>query len=110
MNAAARVLAQGNLFRGEYRRMTLTSEIVLVLALSLAVLLSAMAIVYVKNHERSLFSDLQTAQQNAAQLQVEWGQLLLEQSTLVTPARVQKIAQERLGMVIPSQKDIVIIH
>ena len=110
MNAAARALAQGSLFRGEYRRITFTGEWVVAIVLSVAVLLSAMAVVYVKNYERTLFSDLQTAHQNAAQLEVEWGQLLLEQSTLVTPARVQKIAQERLGMVVPSQKDIVIIR
>jgi len=110
MNAAARVLAQGSIFRGEYRRITLTAELVLAIALSIAVLISAMAVVYVKNHERSLFSELQTEQQSAAQLQVEWGQLLLEQSTLVTPARVQAIAEQRLGMVVPGSKEVVILR
>lgn len=110
MNAAARTLAQGSLFRGDYHRLAITREWLLITILAVVVLCSAMAVVYVKNTERSVFSDLQSARRDASHLQVEWGQLLLERSTLATPARVQKIAQSKLGMSLPNPKNVEIIR
>ncbi|GAB4223704.1 MAG: hypothetical protein Tsb005_19480 [Gammaproteobacteria bacterium] len=62
------------------------------------VLISAFLVVYVKDLDRRLFSQVQTEQQVRNKLQVEWGQLLLEQSTLATQARVQTIARDQLNM------------
>lgn len=110
MNAAARALAQGNVFKGEYRQMPITRELIGLIFLIVLVLSSALAVVYLKNSERNYFSDLQAQRNEASRLEVEWGQLLLEQSTWATPSRVQAIAQEKLGMILPDQHKVRIIR
>ena len=68
------------------------------LTLIMAVFISAFAIIYVKDLNRHLFSELQAMQMVSQQIDVEWGQLRLEQSAWSTQARVQQIAQDHLGM------------
>jgi len=53
---------------------------------------------------RKLFAELEQEQERAKQLDVEWGQLQLEQSTWAMHARVEKIARERLRMSVPDAK------
>ncbi len=110
MNAAARVLEQGCFFRGNVKGFSLSRETIGVIFLVLAVLLSSLAVVYTKNSQRRLFSELQVAQSNTNQLHVEWGQLLLEQSTWATPPRIQKVAQETYDMTLPDNGNIVMIN
>jgi cell division protein FtsL len=56
------------------------------------------------NHRaRSLFAELEREQARMRDLDVEWGQLQLEQSTWANHARVEKIARERLHMKTPDQ-------
>ena len=43
------------------------------------------------------------------QAQVDWGKLLLEQSTWAAQANVQQIAAKRLQMITPNSKDIVLM-
>ena len=42
-------------------------------------------------------------------MDVEWGQLQLEQSTLTTQGRVEHAARSRLGMIIPPPEQMVIL-
>jgi cell division protein FtsL len=56
-----------------------------------------------------LFSELQTLEQARDTLHVKSSQLLLEQNTWAAPVRVQAMAQQQLGMVVPVSKDIVTI-
>lgn len=79
---------------------------ILLIALSIA---SALAVVYIADLNRRLFIEYQSAQSTHNQLYVEWGRLLLEQSTWSTQARIQSIAEQRLGMQLPSAADIVMI-
>ncbi len=109
MNAAARALAEGHLAPAGLRNLSLSSQMMGLILLVVAVLASAVAVVYVKNLDRQLFGDLQTLKQTRDSLHVEYGQLLLEQNTLATPARVQAIAQRQLGMSIPATKDISVV-
>lgn len=74
-----------------------------------ASVLSAFAVVYVKDLNRRLFIDYQVLQQVRQQYEVEWNKLLLEQSTWSTQARIQTLAQTQLNMIYPKQKNIVII-
>lgn len=53
---------------------------------------------------RKLFAEMEQEQERAQQLDVEWGQLQLEQSTWAMHARVEKIARERLRMRVPDAK------
>ncbi|HMX17484.1 MAG TPA: cell division protein FtsL [Rhodocyclaceae bacterium] len=60
------------------------------------------------NHRaRKLFMDLEREQNRARELEVEWGQLQLEQSTWAAHARVEKIAREKLGMRTPMPGQIM---
>lgn len=110
MNAAAKSLSQVWLFHGEYREFSITKETFRIIFLFILVLASALAVVYVKNVERQLTSELQILQKETNQLRVEWGQLLLEESTWATPPRIQKIVQEDLKMFAPSSQNTVIIR
>ena len=64
----------------------------------------ALGLVTSQHKARKLFSELEREQERAKQLDVEWGQLQLEQSTWAMHARVEKIARERLRMSVPDSK------
>lgn len=74
------------------------------------VLGSALAVVYTKHESRVLFAELQALQGRSDELEIEWGQLQLEQSTLAAHQRVERDARERLGMVAPSAPEIRVIY
>ena len=83
-----------------------------VMLLSLLVTLvfgSAVGVIYVKHQTRQHFSELQSLQQRAESLHIEWSQLLLEQGTWASDARVEKIARERLNMQLPQPHEIRVI-
>ena len=64
----------------------------------------ALGLVTSQHQARKLFGELEREQERAKQLDVEWGQLQLEQSTWAMHARVEKIARERLRMSVPDAK------
>ena len=72
------------------------------LLLLLAVVLCAMAVVTSQHHARKLFPALEAEQDKARQLDIEYGQLQIEMSTWATHPRLEKIARERLRMVMPA--------
>jgi cell division protein FtsL len=72
--------------------------------LLVAVVLCALSVVTSQHKARKLFNELQQEQERAKQLDVEWGQLQLEQSTWAMHARVEKIARDRLHMSVPDAK------
>lgn len=72
------------------------------LLLLLAVVLCAMAVVTSQHHARKLFQALEAEQDKARQLDIEYGQLQIEMSTWATHPRLEKIARERLRMVMPA--------
>jgi cell division protein FtsL len=78
--------------------------------LLLAVLtLCALGLVTSQHKARKLFTELQQEQERAHQLDIEWGQLQLEQSTWAMHARVEKIARERLHMAAPAARRTQIV-
>ena len=81
-----------------------------VLLLGALVLASALAVVYVKYQTRVLFAELQALQADADEMNIEWGQLQLEQSTKLTHGQVEYLARKRLGMVMPSSEQVVVIR
>ena len=58
----------------------------------------ALALVTSQHKARRLYVELQQEQERARQLEVEWGQLQLEQRTWAMHGRVEKIATEKLNM------------
>lgn len=74
------------------------------------VVVSALSTVAAQHQARQRFIALEREQARAQQLDVEWGQLQLEQSTWAAHARVEKIARERLGMRPPAPGQIVVVE
>lgn len=109
MNAAARALAAGSWSGLSSISITISRQMIGVILLIISVLASALAVVYVEDLDRQLFSQLQTLKQQRDELHSQWGQLLLEQNTWAAPARVQAIAQQQLGMLLPAPKDVQLV-
>jgi cell division protein FtsL len=70
------------------------------LNLVLAAMLVTCALTLVKSQYRArhLFIELESMQQNARQLDIDWAQLQLDQSTLGKNARIEQIARTDLNM------------
>lgn len=109
MNTAAKALAQTSLGAKSFLDMIFLPQQFTLVLLSLAVFFSGLGVVYMKDLNRRLYHDLQVQQTQYSQLQTQWGQLLLEQSTLSMQARVENIATNQLQMVVPQQKDIQMV-
>ncbi len=78
--------------------------------LTVAVVGSAIGVAYSKHNSRSLFIELQQLEAAGAALEVEWGQLQLEQSTLARHERVETLARQRLDMRAPATDTIVVLQ
>ena len=62
----------------------------------------ALGLVTSQHQARKLYVELQKEQELARELDVEWGQLQLEQSTWAMHARIEKVATHSLGMRLPA--------
>ena len=70
----------------------------------------ALSVVSSNHVARKLFVELEREQNRMRELEVEWGQLQLEQSTWAAHARVEKIARERLAMKSPMPGQIIAVE
>lgn len=75
-----------------------------------AIVMCALSVVSSQHKARKLFIELQKEREHAQQMEVEWGQLQLEQGTLAAPARVEKIAVKQLQMQFPQSGQIQFIR
>ncbi len=80
----------------------------LFLVLLVAVTLTALGVVYTTFSSRHLLNSLQQLEKQRNRLQVEWGQLLLEQSSLVAQGKVEDTAIAELGMEVPDMNKVVV--
>jgi cell division protein FtsL len=74
------------------------------------VVMGALSVVTSQHQARKLFIALQQEKEHARQMEVEWGQLQLEQSTWAAPARVEKIAVQQLQMQLPKKEQVRFIR
>jgi len=74
-----------------------------------AALASAAGAVYCKHRARETFVELERLNARRDNLEIEWGQLQLEQSAWSTHAFVERVASAKLHMAMPPPKDIEII-
>lgn len=70
---------------------------------------SAIAVVWSRHETRSLFIQLQGLNAERDALDIEWGQLKLEQSAWSTHGRVEQTARGSLRMVIPRPNEVRIV-
>lgn len=83
---------------------------VLVCLLVLVCLGSAWAVIFATHLTREQYGRLQQLQREESQLQTEWGQLLLEESAWSSPARIERLALERLEMRLPDIDEVEVIR
>lgn len=83
----------------------MTSRLNLILVL--VVMLCALSIVTSNHRARKLFIELEREQTRMHALDVEWGQLQLEQSTWANHSRIEKIAREKMQMKTPPQAQVI---
>ena len=74
--------------------------------LLVAVVMCALSVVTSQHKARKLYIELQKEKEYTQQMEVEWGQLQLEQSTWATPARVEKVATQQLKMQLPKNGQV----
>lgn len=74
------------------------------------VVMCALGVVSVQHEVRKLFVELQREQERAQQMEVEWGQLQLEQATLALPSRVESVASTQLQMQLPQPVQTRYVH
>jgi cell division protein FtsL len=72
-------------------------------------MVSALAVVYLKDLNRRTFIEYENMTRANQQAQIDWGKLLLEQSTWTAQAHVQQVATQRLRMLTPSAQEIVLV-
>jgi len=110
MNAAARLVHQHVWIRQFFVAQFLSWQKLLMLFLIVSVISSALCTIYVTHMTRILHANYQRNLAEQDQLNVERGQLLLERSTWMIQARIQQMAEDKLGMYMPDHKAVVIIH
>ena len=109
MNTATRCIVAEN-FKKRSCALQITKRGILVVFSVLALLYSAFSIVYVKDLNRRLFIQYQVLQREKSEEVIQLGKLLLEQSTWSAQFRIQKVAQRRLEMQIPTAKEVILVN
>ena len=82
----------------------------LVVVFALVCALSAIALIYTKHESRKLFVELESLTHARDELNIEWGQLQIEQSTWATHARIEQVATDDLSLVRPTSAEIYVIE
>lgn len=83
--------------------------VLLSVVLVVAVVISALMVIYASFEYRKRFNLQQNLVQQWDEYQVEWGQLLLEESALGANGRVEKIASSKLAMQAPKPEMIEVV-
>ena len=82
-------------------------SLVVAILVGLLTFASAVQLVLSRHQSRRLFVELQDLHEIKQGLDQEWGQLLLEQATWGAELRVEQIANDKLGMVVPNPRQVV---
>jgi cell division protein FtsL len=83
--------------------------LLLVVCLWISVVVSALVVVSTTQRVRHDINQKEMLLRAASQLQVEWGQYLLEMSTWGAYSRVEGIATQELNMLAPTSERVVMV-
>ena len=72
-------------------------------------LICALSVVTSQHQSRKLFVELQSEQERGRELEIEFGQLQLEQSTWAMQSRIEQVASKRLGMRVPPMARVRVV-
>jgi cell division protein FtsL len=90
-------------------RLLPVKEVLLSMGLVLVMVLTALGVVYSSHISRELFAEQALLQERNDQLQLEWAQLLLEQSAFTSPGQIESVAAQELDMVLPDVRNIELV-
>ena len=71
---------------------------------------TGLCVVFVSHQCRLLYSELALLERDKNRLEVEWGQYLLEESSMASLHRVETVSQRKLGMRAPILGQIVVVR
>lgn len=77
------------------------------LVLVMIVVLCALGVITAQHRARKLYQALEAEQERSKSLDVEYGQLQLEQSTWAVHTRIERVAADRLKMRRPDPAKVV---
>lgn len=77
--------------------------------LGVAVFLSAIALIDARHQNRVLFEQLDQLHEDRDQLNIDWGRLLLEESTWSTHAYIEQSATQKLEMGQPANPQVLVV-
>jgi len=83
---------------------------IVIACLLVAVLGSGLSVVYSTHQYRYTFHELQQLREQSNALEVEWGQLLIEQSTFGLESRIERRAMDELDLVFPEWSRTVMVR
>lgn len=89
---------------------TKRQPVLLVFVFALVCMMSAIALIYTKHESRKLFVELENLTHERDELNIEWGQLQIEQSTWAQHARIEQVANDELSLVRPETTEIFVIE
>ena len=85
-------------------------EHLIAVLLHVLVVISAIGVVHSSHQTRALYSELQSLQKSADDLDSEYERLLLEQSAWADYHRVDTLARAELGMTAPDAAEWILVH
>ncbi len=94
---------------GPFAQIFITKQLLICGALGIIVLAQALGVIYTKQNMRALHANLHNLYAARDKLQIEWSQLLLEQGTWEAAARVERVARDKLDMVMPEKVNVIIL-
>ncbi|NNM60374.1 MAG: cell division protein FtsL [Legionellales bacterium] len=107
MNATTRAYSQSTYALQQTRQQFWTLSSFVSVLLAVLVFLSAFSIVYVRDYERQMITELQGMQITYDAMLTQRSQLLLEQAAFSTQTRIQDVAVQKLGMAFPEQEAVI---
>jgi len=88
----------------------MSPRLMFAIGLGVALFVSAVAVVYVQHYRRMQFVELRKLERERDAMEVEWGQLKLEQSTWATHERIERLALDKLDLYMPPAADVVLVN
>lgn len=79
-------------------------------AVTILILMSSIAVVFLRHKHRVLFLALQSLQVERDRLSVQWGKLMIQEATSGQPAKIEAAAKHSLGMMVPGPTQIVVVN
>lgn len=110
MNVAVKALNRAEVISQDEPLVIVGSKQLMILLMGLLILISAFSVVFVRDMNRQMVSQLQILENTQNNLHNEWSQLLLEEGTWASQARVGELATQELNMVVPKTKSTIILE